>query len=788
MSKHKPLISMSRSFSRYLCIIVIPVLVTAQSPLSERYHTYEEIAAQLALWNEEFGSNADPSNLYPGSGIIYHLEEIGQSTQEGLPFWAVRLSYNADTREDEPRVLFLGQCHAEEIYGVEITLELIEMFLYPDEHQPYLQNMQAILASSEVWIVPTYNPEGLTVVHGYTAGEEWLQDVTYRKNKRDTNLNGTFDFLVGVGNDSDGVDLNRNYDFNWIFGDSLWEEDPGGGTYQAHYDYYRGAAPFSELETEAIRDLAFNEQFLLSIAYHSSRSGNVSERVIYPWRWASDKFSPDGPIISSIGEALAALLPNEAGDGYYLPVWSSSRQGNAHDWFYTATGCLQFLLEVGSENIQPDNIDLLEETIEKHIKGAFYLMNRAIGYGQGDMGASAYQVTGLVTNLETGEPIYARVEITELYGPMLHPRLTDEFGRYRWILEAGTYSLVINARGYEMYNTEITPNSANVLNLDVALQPLPEYILDMNVTTPETFSGLINLEILDHYGTVFEETFSGETQFILPEGAYWLKLHSEGLFPEFLEIEIQSDTSLVLTMDITTELYLEPFDELDNWQIVAGDWAIENSTLISQNSLTYAPVPSAIQSDLTELALSTDYALLIKLRSELEWTLDSAYIAVAGVTDTALIYWTAQNWLDHEEIHYLGNLGELLSLEMGIIPDNSVEYRGFAVDELIILGRTEETRVENPPENLPDNFTLEGCFPNPFNNQTNFTFALPQEATISFTLYDLLGQQVDIIYEDRLSAGKHEILWDAGNLPSGVYFLRMRSGNFESVKKIMLLK
>ena len=232
-------------------------------------------------------------------------------------FWAVRLSYNADIREDEPRVLFLGQCHAEEIYGVEITMELIDMFLHPDDHLSYRQNMQAILESSEIWIVPTHNPEGLTVVHGYTDGEEWLQDVTFRKNKRDTDLDGMFDFLEGVGNDSDGVDLNRNYDFNWIFGDGLWEEDNSGGTYQAHFDYYRGEAPLSELETQAIQDLALNERFLLSIAYHSSRSGNVSEQVIYPWLWAEGKMSPDGAIISTIGEAITSLLPNEAGDGYY---------------------------------------------------------------------------------------------------------------------------------------------------------------------------------------------------------------------------------------------------------------------------------------------------------------------------------------------------------------------------------------------------------------------------------------------------------------------------------------
>ncbi len=259
-----------------ICLLGVSLL---SGQLIDRWHTYEEIQQQLELWDADFGSNSEPSPGYPGSGIIYHYEEIGRSTHDDLPFWGVRLSYNADVKEDEPRVLFLGQCHAEEIFGVETAMELIDMFLHPEEHigSMYYQYMKAILQSAEVWVVPTYNPEGLRVVHGYEDAGAWIQDLAYRKNKRDVNANGVFDFVPGSGNDSDGVDLNRNYDFNWIFGDAAWELDPGGPnpSYFAHYDYYRGSAPFSEAETRSIRDFAKAQNFILSIAFHSSRSGNV---------------------------------------------------------------------------------------------------------------------------------------------------------------------------------------------------------------------------------------------------------------------------------------------------------------------------------------------------------------------------------------------------------------------------------------------------------------------------------------------------------------------------------
>ena len=96
--------------------------------LDERYHTYEEVHQQLMEWNDEFGSQPNAIPQYPGSGIIYELKEIGFSNQHNLPFWAVKLSYNADIREDEPRILILGQCHAEEILGVEISMEIIDWF------------------------------------------------------------------------------------------------------------------------------------------------------------------------------------------------------------------------------------------------------------------------------------------------------------------------------------------------------------------------------------------------------------------------------------------------------------------------------------------------------------------------------------------------------------------------------------------------------------------------------------------------------------------------------------
>ena len=170
---------MSKLYKTFNIVIFFGVLfqfLKSDSVLSDRYHTYAEIDSILHQWDQEFGGENNPNSPYPNSGTIFKLIDLGVSTQDELPFWAVKLSFNADIDEDEPRVLILGQCHAEEILGVEISMDLIYRFLHPSEYPAEYQTLAGILYSSEVWIVPTYNPEGLEVVHGWQDDDFGAQD------------------------------------------------------------------------------------------------------------------------------------------------------------------------------------------------------------------------------------------------------------------------------------------------------------------------------------------------------------------------------------------------------------------------------------------------------------------------------------------------------------------------------------------------------------------------------------------------------------------------------------
>jgi hypothetical protein len=79
-------------------------------------------------------------------------------------------------------------------------------------------------------------------------------------------------------------------------------------------------------------------------------------------------------------------------------------------------------------------------------------------------------------------------------------------------------------------------------------------------------------------------------------------------------------------------------------------------------------------------------------------------------------------------------------------------------------------------------------YPNPFNPITKITFSLPITAFITLKVYDLLGQMVDTIISEEMTAGCYIRTWNAENIPSGIYFYTLQSGNFSETKKLILLK
>lgn len=98
-----------------------------------------------------------------------------------------------------------------------------------------------------------------------------------------------------------------------------------------------------------------------------------------------------------------------------------------------------------------------------------------------------------------------------------------------------------------------------------------------------------------------------------------------------------------------------------------------------------------------------------------------------------------------------------------------------------------------PTASLPTEFALSQNVPNPFNPSTQIHFALPKDAQVNLSVYNVLGQHVTTLVDDFMRAGRQTILWDGADasgttVASGVYFYKLRAGDFSDTKKMLLLK
>ena len=116
-----------------------------------------------------------------------------------------------------------------------------------------------------------------------------------------------------------------------------------------------------------------------------------------------------------------------------------------------------------------------------------------------------------------------------------------------------------------------------------------------------------------------------------------------------------------------------------------------------------------------------------------------------------------------------------------IVSDFSTGLYVFVIDAL-------PTAEETAGSELPSGFALEAAYPNPFNPSTTLRFSLDTEAEIRLVVLDALGREVGLVAEGLYSSGRHEAIFDAGLLPSGIYLARLEANGQIDSQRIALLK
>ncbi len=251
------------------------------------YHTYAEMESTLTALE----------SAHPG---LAKVEVLGTS-HEGRFVYGLKISDNVSVDEGEPEVLIVGNHHARELMSLEIPLKLAQYLLAnygSDSTVTYLVD------NREIFIVPSANPDGHAYVEANHSGAWWSW---WRKNRRD-NGDGTY-----------GVDLNRNYGYNWGY-------DNFGSSPYTSSEVYRGPSAFSEPETQAIRDLAQNHSFKLALSYHS-----YGELLLYPWGYAF-AYTPDHALFLALADSLTSTNGYYPGNPAMGAIYITN--GDTDDWAY----------------------------------------------------------------------------------------------------------------------------------------------------------------------------------------------------------------------------------------------------------------------------------------------------------------------------------------------------------------------------------------------------------------------------------------------------------------------
>ncbi|HLT46695.1 MAG TPA: M14 family zinc carboxypeptidase [Rubricoccaceae bacterium] len=271
--------------------------------------------------------------------VVSARASIGQG-HEGRDLWMVEISDHPGVDEGEPEALYTGVHHAREPGSMMAVLYFMYYLAEQYETNPEVRDL---VDERRLFFVPVVNPDG------YVFNETTDPDGggMWRKNLRD-NGDGSF-----------GVDVNRNYGYEWGYDDVGSSPLPGSET-------YRGPAPFSEPEIVALRDfLEGGRRVSMAFNYHT-----YSDLLLYPWGYTPDLQTPDDDVFAALGDTLTHVNGYTYGQGSITLYLTN---GGAYDWMYgeqeTKPKAFAFTVEVGYW-FWPDPIDvyaLADENLEANL-------------------------------------------------------------------------------------------------------------------------------------------------------------------------------------------------------------------------------------------------------------------------------------------------------------------------------------------------------------------------------------------------------------------------------------
>ncbi len=300
-------------------------------------------------------------------------------------------------------------------------------------------------------------------------------------------------------------------------------------------------------------------------------------------------------------------------------------------------------------------------------------------------------------------------------------------------------------------------------------------------------AGLNTLDIgdlvADSSGRLYASAFLGPVYRWMEGGAVWDEVLNPGLGSPFSPALAVTPAGVVFSG--TDDGVYTSIDEGAAWEVPSsmGNPYVE-SLAIGRDGAVFA---------------GTDAGVYRSLDSGATW--EAVHTDALGATNVRALVVTPTNTL------FAGThrAGVFRTLDNGVtweavndgLADLDIHALAATADALLFAGtiggglfrRDVATDVANEPAvSLPASYALEANYPNPFNPSTTIRFGLPEAAAVTVSVYDVAGRRIAVLVQATLAAGWHEASFDAGALPSGVYFYRLDAGSHREVRQMVLLR
>jgi len=307
---------------------------------------------------------------------------LGESW-EGRDIWAIKISDDVEEEQDEPSIFINGNLHSREWSSNQVSAYYVWRLV-----NDYGSNetITWLVNNRQIYVAPMVNPDGYI----YDGDGDLDQAAEWRKNRNDS-----------TPTDSVGVDLNRNWDIDWENAD----DDPTSDT-------YRGEAPFSEYETQHLKDFILSKDIDSYQDIHSHYG-----TLLIPWSYTDDA-SPHDDLYRDLAEDMTSMTSYLGDDDEQYSYGQAeeeigySASGGSIDWVYEETGAVSLCYELYTggfwgPGFYPPEEDIMDINLDVYDSLVYQARIADLDMGDGDEDLyppSPYIVYGTIED-EHGEEV-----------------------------------------------------------------------------------------------------------------------------------------------------------------------------------------------------------------------------------------------------------------------------------------------------------------------------------------------------------------------------------------------